>query len=247
MWHLRTYIIAGGLFALASAIVYCIHYLIFQDVHHIFIYMIGDLAFLPLEVFLVVMVIERVLARREKQAIREKMNMVIGAFFSDVGYELLDRLLGCFTRREELVRQLNVSQDWSHADFRQAMSYAAALDLSPDCRATNLEELKSLLVTKRQFMLTLLENPNVLEHERFTNLLWAAFHLAEEFEARETLGGLPEADLEHMSNDIRRLYGQLLVEWVAHAEHLKTNYPFLFSLVARTHPFQESPSAVISA
>ena len=34
----------------ASALVYYIHYLIFHDAHHIFIYMVGDVAFVFIEV-----------------------------------------------------------------------------------------------------------------------------------------------------------------------------------------------------
>lgn len=69
-------------FLALSAITYLIHYLIFRDVHYILIYMVGDLAFLPLEVLLVVLIIERVLARRERQIRLQKLNMVVGAFFS---------------------------------------------------------------------------------------------------------------------------------------------------------------------
>ena len=65
-----------------SALLYFVDYLIFRDAQHIFIYMMGDLAFLPLEVFLVIIVVERLMARREKQAILQKLNMVVGAFFS---------------------------------------------------------------------------------------------------------------------------------------------------------------------
>lgn len=79
--YLNFIILAVILIAL-SALIYFVHYLIFRDVHHIFIYLVGDLAFLPLEVFLVVIVIERVLARREKQAIMQKLNMVVGAFLA---------------------------------------------------------------------------------------------------------------------------------------------------------------------
>ena len=67
-------------FLILSGIAYFVHYLIFHDIHHIFIYMIGDLAFLPVEVLLVVIIIERVLAHREKQAKLKKLNMVVGAF-----------------------------------------------------------------------------------------------------------------------------------------------------------------------
>src|SRR4030043_534365 len=80
MRRFLNFIILAAILIALSALVYFVHYAIFHDVHHIFIYLVGDLAFLPLEVFLVVIVIERVLARREKQAIMQKLNMVVGAF-----------------------------------------------------------------------------------------------------------------------------------------------------------------------
>ena len=53
----------------ASALTYTLHYFVFHDSHHIFIYMIGDIGFLFVDVLLVILLIERVLARREKQAV----------------------------------------------------------------------------------------------------------------------------------------------------------------------------------
>ncbi len=105
--------------------------------------------------------------------------------------------------------------------------------------------MRETLVDKQQFLLRLLENPNLLEHERFTDLLWATFHLTEELEARQSLVDLPPADLNHISVDIERLYSRLVLEWVAYVEHLQTSYPFLFSLVTRTHPFIKESAAVI--
>ncbi|MBC8274908.1 MAG: hypothetical protein H8E40_08070 [Chloroflexi bacterium] len=242
--HLNFIILAAILIAL-SALVYFVHYAIFHDVHHIFIYMVGDLAFLPLEVFLVVIVIERVLARREKQAIMQKLNMVVGAFFSEAGNELLQRLLGCFDKSKDISQHLAVKQNWTHADFKKAMSFARAIDGEPDCSGIDLNGLKKFLIRKRQFLLALLENPNLLEHERFTDLLWATFHLTEELEARESLTDIPGADIGHIAGDIQRVYSQLIVEWLCYVEHLKSKYPYLFSLVARTHPFQEHPSPVV--
>lgn len=65
--HHRRLFILGAIFIASSALIYFIHYRIFYDAHHIFIYMVGDLAFLPLEVFLVVIVIESILSRRESR------------------------------------------------------------------------------------------------------------------------------------------------------------------------------------
>jgi hypothetical protein len=242
--YLNFIILAAILIAL-SALIYFVHYAIFHDVHHIFIYLVGDLAFLPLEVFLVVIVIERVLARREKQAIMQKLNMVVGAFFSEVGNELLQRLLGCFEKNNDISQHLAIKQSWTHADFKKAISFAGAIDGEPDCSGIDLNGLRKLLVQKRQFLLALLENPNLLEHERFTDLLWATFHLTEELEARKSLTDIPGVDSGHIAGDIQRVYRQLIVEWLWYVEHLKSKYPYLFSLVARMHPFQEHPSPVV--
>jgi len=245
MRRYSTFIILAGILMAISGLTYLIHYVIFKDTHHIFIYMVGDLAFLPLEVFLVVIVIERILAKREKAAILQKLNMVVGAFFSEVGTELLRRLLVCFDQYSEIQQQFDIKQKWNHADFRKAVAFANTMDNEPHCGNIDLEELRTFLVGKRPFLLALLENPNLLEHERFTNLLWAAFHLAEELEARPSMEGLPETDLQHIAGDIKRLYSHLAAEWVSYAEHLQSKYPFLFSLVARTHPFQERPSPIV--
>ncbi len=67
---------------LLSALLYFVHYLIFKDTHHLFIYMVGDIAFVPLEVLFVTLIIHRLLTVREKKAKLRKLNMVIGAFFS---------------------------------------------------------------------------------------------------------------------------------------------------------------------
>lgn len=246
MRRYSTIIMLAVIFVVISGLTYLLHYYIFRDVHHIFIYMVGDLAFLPLEVFLVVIVIERILARREKTAMLQKLNMVVGAFFSEVGTRLLQRLLSSFDKHKEIQQQFAINQDWTHTDFKKAMAFATALEDKPNCLNIDLEELRTFLIQKRPFLLALLENPNLLEHERFTDLLWATFHLAEELEARPSMENLPETDLDHIAGDIKRLYGHLAAEWLAYAEHLKSKYPFIFSLVARTHPFQEHPSPVVA-
>jgi hypothetical protein len=233
-------------FVALSAILYFIHYLIFRDIHHIFIYMLGDLAFLPLEVLLVVVIIERLLARRETQAKLEKLNMVVGAFFSELGNHLLQDLLKHFDNRLEISQQLNITESWTKKDFQKAVAFAQHLKVEVDCRNINLGELKAFLAQKREFLLTLLENPSLLEHDRFTDLLWAVTHLDEELEARPSLIGLPDKDLEHIAGDIRRMYDHLASEWLDYVQHLKSKYPFLFSLILRTHPFQEHQSSIIT-
>jgi hypothetical protein len=105
-----------------------------------------------------------------------------------------------------------------------------------DSSEGDLEALKDFLRAKRGFMLGLLGNPNLLEHDEFTDLLWAVFHLLEELEARRSLAGLVPADMEHLSGDIRRAFNYLLREWVVYLQHLQQDYPYLFSLAVRTNP-----------
>ena len=93
----------------------------------------------------------------------------------------------------------------------------------------------------------LLENPNLLEHERFTDLLWAVFHLTEELIFRgELLEDLPDTDYEHLNIDLRRAYSQLTIEWISYTAHLKESYPFLYSFVARVNPMNPQASPVVS-
>jgi hypothetical protein len=108
---------------------------------------------------------------------------------------------------------------------------------SIDSGIRDLEELKAFLLDKRGFLLSLLENPNLLEHESFTDLLFAVFHLTEELAVRKTVTSLTSPDYHHVANDLKRAYVLLLAEWIAYVRHLKAYYPYIFSLVIRTNPF----------
>ena len=93
-------------------------------------------------------------------------------------------------------------------------------------------------------MLTLLENPQIFEHDRFTDLLHAVFHLTEELNARERLTDLPVTDYAHLSVDLTRVYSRLVIEWLEYMLHLKKKFPYLFSLSMRTNPFDSHASAI---
>ena len=114
-----------------------------------------------------------------------------------------------------------------------------------DIKRHNLQDLKDFLMKKRQFLLNLLENPNLLEHESFTNLLWAVFHLTEELTHRKNLSALLKTDGEHLANDIKRVERLLVSQWLAYMKHLKSDYPYLFSLAMRTNPFDASASVEV--
>ena len=225
-----------------SIFLYAIHYVIFRDPYHIFIYLIGDLAFIPIEVLLVTLIIHRLLGEREKRARLEKLNMVIGAFFSEAGTELLTYLSDIDPKLEEIRGKLVVSDDWSKTQFQACCSDLKNHDYKVEIQKVNLENLKRFLTGKKEFLLGLLVNPNLLEHETFTDLLQAVFHLTEELAHREDITQVSDKDLEHLSVDIKRVYGLLVYEWLVYMEHLKDNYPHLFSLAMRMNPFDQEAS-----
>ena len=201
---------------LASLLIYGAEFPLFHDRRAIATYFLNDLAFVPLSVLLVSLVLDQIMQNREKQNRLNKTNMVIGAFFSAVGIQLLRRL--------------------------------AALDLTGE--KTTLphpafEELKQLLAKHRDFMLRLLENQTLLEHEQFTDLLWASFHLADELGLRNSYETLPESDRQHLALDAKRVFAALSRQWVDYLSHLKTAYPYLYSLALRQDPFKAKAQPIV--
>jgi len=157
------------------------------------------------------------------------------------------RDFGSFSNNSaEISEHLIVTNDWSEKHFRAAMDFISGVDPVIDTQKGNLKDLRDFLLGKRFFMLSLMENPNLLEHESFTDLLLAIFHLSEELAARDTLEGLPQSDYEHLAGDIKRAYTLLIRERLAYMKHLKDNYPYLFSLVIRTNPLDADASPVVT-
>lgn len=229
-----------------STLVYLIHFAVFRDAHHIFIYLVGDIAFVPIEVLLVTVIIHRLLSQREKRALLHKLNMVIGAFFNEVGTDLLKRIIALDEDFDGVRRNLLINKDWTHRDFAAARTRMAAYDYTIEVEPGALDELRDFLLAKREFLLRLLENPNLLEHESFTELLWAVTHLAEELAHRDGAYGLPDADYKHLAGDIRRAYVRIIGEWLQYMEHLQRKYPYLYSLAIRTNPFDPAASVEVT-
>jgi hypothetical protein len=233
----------ASLLILLAVFFYALHYAIFKDAHHIFIYLLGDIGFLFVEVLIVTLIIHQILTEREKRAMLKKMSMVIGAFFSEVGTELLRQFNSFDSTAESIGARLIIDNSWSPEHFDKVEELLTGHKFKIDSKAGNLKDLHEFIVGKRNFLLRLLENPNLLEHESFTELLWAVFHLAEEMSHRSTVENLPENDYKHLSGDILRAHRLLVREWLEHMKHLKADYPYLFSLAIRTNPF--NPAAKV--
>lgn len=87
----------------------------------------------------------------------------------------------------------------------------------------------------------------MLEHEEFSELLWAVTHLAEERAPRESLDDIPSPDRIHITGDVKRVYTLLVHAWLEYLQHLQLRYPYLFSLAVRTNPLNPRAEAEVKA
>jgi hypothetical protein len=245
MKRFKWQIIFGISLIALSAIIYLSQILIFERPQDTFFYILQDLAFVPISVLIVTLILDQLLRMREKRAMLKKMNMVIGAFFSEVGTGLLKSFLDFDVHYDETKENLIVTNEWSEREFSAVKKSLKVYDYKIESQKGDLEDLKGFLIDKREFLLGLLENPNLLEHESFTDLLWAVFHLTEELACRADVKQLPVTDYAHLSGDIKRAYVLLISEWLAYMKHLKDVYPYLFSLAARTNPFDPNASVEV--
>jgi hypothetical protein len=220
-----------------SIIIYLIHYSIFHDAHHIFIYMIHDLAFMPIEVLFVSLIIHKMLNSREHKIKLKKLNMVIGAFFSEVGTDLIEYIAAFDPFRNDIQNKVIINDTWTEKEFTKTNFYLRLHQYEIEIDKENILPLRTLLTDKRSFLLDLLGNPNLLEHDDFTDLLWAVFHLTEELVHRKKFNICTTEDLDHIRGDIKRVYCLLVKGWLAYMKHLKKDYPYLYSLAVRTNPF----------
>ncbi len=245
MQKLRWQILLGIFLIFLSILFYFLHYVVFQDSHHIFIFLLSDIAFIPIEVLLVTLIIHQLLSNHEKKHIMEKLNMLIGVFFGEMGTALVAEFSDLDENLEKIKQKLLLNNNWSKKDFSQLKKQLNSHDYQINTKNLNLAELKSFLHKKRHFLMNIIENPNLLEHETFTDLLLAVLHLVEELEHRENFDNLPESDLEHLRGDIERAYKLLVYEWVVYMQYMKKDYPYLFSLALRMNPFDQNASVIV--
>jgi len=197
-------------------------------------------AFLPIEVVLISFILEKYLNKREKQVKFRKLQVVISAFYADVGTSLIQNFSFFNTNFKSLKKEFDFEQELIHPEKLKKMDFASNFDYAMDSRVGDLSDLKNFLMTKKSYILSMFENPNLLEHDHFTDMLWSVYHVLDELENRSTLTGLPENDMNHLSLDIERAYELVIKEWVEYMIHLKKEYPYLFSLAIRKSPFSDN-------
>ncbi|MHB8997433.1 MAG: hypothetical protein ACYC63_19480 [Armatimonadota bacterium] len=235
----------AAILVVAAIALHALHFLLFRDLHHTAIYFLGDIAFMPVEVLLVTLVLDRVLAEREKAARRHKMNMVVGVFFSKLGRPLLTLLQQMLCESGELSAAFDITAKSSEREITAIGERVCKMPMALALQPEDMEALQELLKQNEGLTLQLLANPVLLEHEEFTDVLWAIVHLGEELTARSSFDDLPKTDLAHLEGDAERIYRRLLRQWLQYLAHLKQYYPYLYSFAIRANPLHPEQSVEV--
>jgi hypothetical protein len=198
-----------------------------------------------MQILIVTLIVDRLLDRQAKKSLLQKLNMVIGVFFSEIGSGLI-KLFSISTENFSMLSsELIVSSDWDEKKFNEKIKQLKEYPYKVDLDSASLDELKIFLISKRGDLMNLLENPNLLEHETFTDLLWAVFHLTDELLHRTDFSTIPESDLNHLKVDLIRAYRLIVIEWLAYMKHLKNDYPYLFSIAVRINTFNPDADIIV--
>lgn len=248
--HLRRWQVEIAVTLIVAAIVvYALRWYLFptESFHREMLrYLVDDVAFLFIQVLLVSMLLDGLMQRRNRETMLDKLNMIIGAFFSECGTDVLGRIAKLDVELDEVRDDLLARMAWKAKDYDRAKQAFREHQPVIELSTGDLVELRTRLDQEKAYLLGLLGNQALLEHEAFTDLLWAVTHLAEELHARGDFEHLPATDRAHLVVDVKRAYTLLGVQWIDYLRHLQVQYPFLFSLAVRTNPLDPRAAVTVT-
>lgn len=231
-------------------VIYGSNYLVLGDAEHIISYVWTHLGFIPVDILFVAFLLDEIIERKEKEAMLEKLDMLMSTFFSEVGNNLIKQL-STVNEHKANTENLKSIKTWDEEDFDNKLnelkesSVRFKAEISPEEREEFLDSLRTLLASKRELIINLINNPNLLEKEEFTSLITAILHLDEELEHRKDLALVNDTDFNHLNGDMERVYNILIHEWVYYLKYLYKHYPYMIALMIRTNPFDETADVYV--
>ena len=180
-----------------SLFLHYVHYLIFQDLHHTLIFLFADIAFIPMEVFFTTLVIDKLLEKREKEHLRDKLSMLIGVFFSELGTDILNTFVYADDNTEIIAKEALVTKEWNKNEFKNLEKLVNEYEYDIDIKKVDLIALEKKLNSQKDLVINLITNPMLIEHEEFSDMLMSILHLREELSSRCS-HELEEYEIKHL-------------------------------------------------
>jgi hypothetical protein len=244
----KSIIKTGVLLIGLSVILHYIHFQIFKDLHHIMIFLLADIAFIPLEVFFVSVVLDKMIEKRERANLIEKLNMLVGLFYSQLGLKIFKQFVIADESMNKLVSNCKIGANSKIEDFDETEKFLKKHEHAINIEKIDFVKLQEGLNNSKDLLVSLIANPSLLEHESFSELLMSIFHLQEEFAMRDIdsdQNKMARHDVDHLTVDCIRAYKNISLQWLKYIQHLKVHYPYLFVTALIKNPYDFRSSAEI--
>ena len=119
--HKRWKIKFSLLMVVLIIIIYGSNYLVLGDAEHIISYIWTHLGFIPVDILVVAFLLDEIIERKEKEAMLEKLDMLMSTFFSEVGNELISQL-SAVNKYNVNTENLKSIKNWDQKDFENKLA-----------------------------------------------------------------------------------------------------------------------------
>lgn len=225
-----------------SMIIYAIHYIIFGHAEDTISGIILSLGYVPLGMIYEILILDKILEAREKIKSTNKINMLMGSFYHEIGNRILNLIVEGDRSIKEVQVYTQVSLLWEADQFQTLSEVLTSYKCDLDIDNINLDEINNMLDLESKFLLSLITNPMLDEYEDFGNMIMSLLHLRDELQSRFYNKMLMDYEKIHIRNDICRVYRHLLLQWVDYMKHLKDVYPELYVKALINSPFDSRDS-----
>lgn len=211
-----------------TIILFLIHYLIFGQGYNTAYYSLMSVCLIPINILAVTIVFENILEYNSKKEKLNKLNMLVGIFFSEIGYELMRIIISSDANAKNLIS--------SFSNLNEVEKIIKNHKHNINIHQIDIANLENLISDNNTILITAISNDNVLEHEIFTDLLMSIMHLKEELSFMKK-NNLYDIDFQHLKIDIMRVYKNLTLQWIKYLYHLEKFYPYLYKNAIQVNPF----------
>ena len=119
--HKRWKIKFSILMVILIIIIYGSNYLVLGDAEHIISYIWTHLGFIPVDILVVAFLLDEIIERKEKEAMLEKLDMLMSTFFSEVGNELISQLSAA-NKYKASTENLKSIKNWDDKDYENKLN-----------------------------------------------------------------------------------------------------------------------------
>lgn len=228
MKNFKQYLFVSFNLIFLSFIMFLVHYLIFGQLENTIYYSLMSLCFIPINILAVTLVFDTIMEKHSKNERMNKLNMLVGLFFSDFGFTLLTLIAASDKKIKSLGLDFN--------DLEACSNILKVHSHEIDFQKINYTQFKKLIVDSREILSSLISNENILEHETFADLLMSLMHLRDEILFVQHME-LTQDDAIHLEGDIIRVYKNLSLQWINYLSHLKQFYPYQYKSSIKFNPF----------